>query len=37
MQAGFARVRPLGGGIEAWTAQGFATEASDPEHSAPPP
>jgi membrane protein DedA with SNARE-associated domain/rhodanese-related sulfurtransferase len=37
MQAGFARVRPLGGGIEAWTARGFATEASDLEHSAPPP
>lgn len=37
MQAGFARVRPLGGGIEAWTARGFATEASDPENSAPPP
>jgi rhodanese-related sulfurtransferase len=26
MRAGFKRVRPLAGGIEAWTARGYAVE-----------
>ena len=29
MRAGFRRVRPLGGGIEAWMAKGYAVEGRE--------
>ena len=31
MRAGFTRVRPLAGGIEAWVARGFDVEAAATE------
>jgi rhodanese-related sulfurtransferase len=29
MRAGFKRVRPLGGGIDAWIAKGYGVEIAD--------